>query len=70
MDSSGLKVLIKGDDNKYVIPPIDIEEETNKIIPVAYIIYLKTIEDLLREFDLYVEEDFKAMEDILKELNN
>lgn len=69
LDSSGLKDLIKGDDNKYIIPPIDIEEESNKIIAVSYIIYLKTIEDLLKEFDLYVEEDFKAMEDTSKIIN-
>lgn len=64
MNSSGLKKLIKFDNNKYIIVPINIEEETKKIIPIAYDIYLLTIEDLLKKFNLYIAEDFKKMEDI------
>ncbi|MHB8279939.1 MAG: DUF5677 domain-containing protein [Candidatus Humimicrobiaceae bacterium] len=64
LNSSGLKELIKFDNNKYIIVPINIEEETKKIIPIAYDIYILTIEGLLKKFNLYIEEDFKAMEDI------
>ena len=43
-------------------------EQLKKIIPIAYSIQLKTIEDIMKKFNLYIEEDFKAMENILKKL--
>lgn len=67
LNSSGLKKLIKFDD-KYIVVPLDIEQEVRNIIPVAYDIYLLTIEDIMRKFNLYIEEDFKAMEAISKKL--
>jgi len=45
-----------------------LEEETKNIIPVAYDIYLLTIEDIMKKFNLYIEEDFKAMEEISNRL--
>jgi len=69
LDASGLKDLIKDDDNKYIINNIDIEEESNKIIAVSYIMYLKIIEDLLKEFNLYIEEDFETLEKNSKRMN-
>jgi hypothetical protein len=68
LTSSGLKQLIIFENNKYIIAPIDIEEEIKKIIPIAYGIHLLTIEDIMKKFDLYIEKDFKAMEDISKKL--
>jgi len=68
LNSTGLKQLIKYENDKYIIAPQDIEEETKKIIPIAYSIQLKTIEDIMKKFNLYIEEDFKAMENILKKL--
>jgi len=68
LSSSGLKNLIKCDNNKYIIIPKDIKQETKKIIPIVYDISLLTIEDLLRKFNLYIEKDFKAMETISERL--
>jgi len=68
LSSSSLKRIIKFDNNKYKVIPIDIEEETNRIVPIAYDIYLLTIEDIFKKFNLYVEEDFKTMENISKML--
>lgn len=68
LTSSGLKQLIIFENNKYIIATTDIEEEIKKIIPVAYDIHLLTIKDLMKKFDLYIEKDFKAMEDISKKL--
>ena len=68
LSSSGLKNLIKCDKNKYIIIPKDIKEETKKIIPIVYDIFLITIEDLLKKFSLYIEEDFKEMETISEKL--
>jgi len=68
LTASGLKQLIKFENNKYIIAPTDAEEEIKKIIPIAYGIHLLTIEDIMKKFDLYIEEDFKEMEDISKKL--
>jgi len=70
LSSSGLKTLIEFNNNKYKIVPIDIEEETKRIIPIAYDIYLLTIENILKKFGLYVKEDFIVMEDISKKIKN
>jgi hypothetical protein len=68
LNSTGLKQLIKYENDKYIIAPQDIEGETKKIIPITYSIQLKTVEDIMKKFNLYIEEDFKAMENILKKL--
>lgn len=68
LSSSGLKKLIKFDNNKYSIIPLDNEDEIKKIIPIIYDISLLTMENILKKFNLYIEKDFKAMEDISKKL--
>ena len=68
LSSSGLKNLIKCENNKYILIPVDIEEEIKKIIPLIYDISLLTIKDILKKFNLYVEDDFKVMENISKRL--
>lgn len=70
LNSSGLKGLLQFNDDKnsYVLAPLAIKNEINKIIPVAYDVHLIIMKDLLKKFDLYVQEDFKAMEDISEKL--
>lgn len=68
LGASGLKKIIKFEDNGYIIPPIDIEEETKEILVIAYDIYRLTIEDLMKKFNLIIEEDFKSLENISKKL--
>jgi len=68
MSASGLKDLIIFDDNKYLIAPKDDDEETGKILETTFRIYLVSIEDLFKEFNLYIEEDFKHLRNISEKL--
>ena len=68
LNSSGLKKLIKFENKKYSIILLDHEDEIKKIIPIIYDIFLLTMENILKKFNLYIEKDFKAMENFSKKL--
>jgi len=70
MSASGLKELIKFENDRYLIATIDTEEEIHKILTIAYDIYLLSIKDLFMKFDIYIEKDFKIMEEISEKLKS
>jgi hypothetical protein len=69
LNSSGLKKLIKFDSNKYSIITLDKKSEIENIIPIIYDISLLTMKNILKRFDLYIEEDFKEMEYIFYKIS-
>lgn len=68
MSASGLKYLISFESGKYLFIKRDNDIELNNILVTTFRIYLVSIEDLFKEFNLYIEEDFKHLRNILEKL--
>lgn len=67
MSMSGLKDLMTFESGKYLFKKKDNDIELNKILGTAFRIYLVSIEDLFKEFNIYIEEDFIHLREITKQ---
>lgn len=64
VSSSGLKDFIKIVDDKYIIDIKNSETEKMRLLDTAYRIYLKTIEELYKQFNIS-ENSLKGFKDLL-----
>lgn len=67
MSASGLKDLIIFKSGKYLFKEKDNDIELNKILGTTFRIYLVSIEDIFRKFNVYSEEDFKYFWKIVRQ---
>lgn len=65
MNASGLKDLINIENDRYIFIEKDNNIELKKVIETSFRIYLTSIEDLFKEFGIFVEKDFKHLLEIL-----
>ncbi len=65
MSASGLKDFIKNGGDKYLFNVKDSEDDLKNIIETTYRIYFVSIEDLSKQFNIYLEEEFKNLKKIL-----